>query len=160
MRVVLAPGWRGGEASVAPWVRGLRARGFDAGSMALPLGRAERAAARFLAVAGPHVVLGGTSFGGRAASLAAAEAEVAGLLCLAYPLRDQAAERTRHWARIRCPALIVNGEADPLTDVRELGARLPLLRHGRLELIPGAVHDLRPELDRVLDLACAFLATL
>jgi predicted alpha/beta-hydrolase family hydrolase len=160
VKVLLAPGWRRGPEELAPWVEGLRRRGFDAGGIVLPMGRAERSLGPFLEAAAPDVVVGGTSFGGRVASLAAAEKEVAGLLCLSFPLAGQAEERTRHWPRIGCPALIVNGDRDELADPAELNRRLPLLRRGRLELVAGGGHDLRPHLDRVLDLAGAFLATL
>ena len=160
MRVYLAPSWRGGAETLRPWVDGLRRRGFEAEALPLPLGPAARAVPRFLAVAGPDSVLGGTSFGGRVASLAAAQAAVAGLLCFAYPLGDDPEERTRHWPRVSCRTLVVNGELDELSDPEELRGRLPLLRGGRLELLPGAGHDLATHVDRVLDLAAGFLTTL
>jgi predicted alpha/beta-hydrolase family hydrolase len=159
VKVFLAPSWRGDLETLALWVEGLRRRGFHAEGIPLPMGRAERSLGPFLEVAAPDVVVGGSSFGGRVASLAAAEREVAGLLCLSYPLAEQAKERTRHWPRIGCPTLIVNGDRDEMTDSGELTRRMPLLRHGRLELVAGG-HDLRPHLDPVLDLAAAFLATL
>ena len=145
---------------MAPWVAGLRRRGFQAVALTLPLAAAEKAIPGFLRLARPDVVLGGTSFGARVASLAAAEAEVAGLLCLAYPLADQAEQRTRHWPRVACPTLIVNGDRDELTDAAELRRLVPLLPRGRLELVPGAGHVLLPQLEQVLDLAASFLATL
>jgi predicted alpha/beta-hydrolase family hydrolase len=160
VKVYLAPGWRGDLQALAPWVEGLRSRGFEARGILLPMGRAERSLGPFLEVAAPDVVVGGSSFGGRVASLAAAEREVAGLLCFSFPLAGQAEERTRHWPRIGCPALVVNGDRDELTDAEELNRRLPLLRHGRLELVAGGGHDLKPQLDQVLDLAGVFLASL
>jgi len=160
VKVFLAPGWREDLETLALWVEGLRRRGFDAEGISLPMGRAERSLGPFLEVAAPDAVVGGSSFGGRVASLAAAESEVAGLLCLSYPLADQAEERTRHWPRIGCPTLIVNGDRDELTDAEELNRRLPLLRRGRLELVAGGGHDLKPHLDQVLDLAGMFLASL
>src|SRR5438874_1064776 len=67
---------------------------------------------------GADVVVGGRSYGGRVASLAAAapENEFGGLLLFAYPLhrpgfREQL--RTEHWPRIRCPVLLIQGESDP-----------------------------------------------
>ena len=160
MKVYLAPSWRGGARSLRPWLDGLRRRGFDAEAVLLPPGPAARAVPRCLAVARADSVVGNTSFGGRVASLAAAEAEVAGLLCIAYPLADDPEERTRHWPQVACPALIVNGELDELSDPEALRARMPLLRRGRLALLPGAGHDLTPHVDRVLDLAAGFLTTL
>ena len=160
MRVYLAPGWRGNQQTIAPWVAGLRARGFDAEALLLGTGRAEQRTGAFLEVAEPDVVVGGISFGGRVASLVAAEREVAGLFCISYPLAGEADTRTRHWPSISCPALVVNGDQDELTEVAELRDRLPRLRRGRLEVIAGGTHSLTPELDQVLDLAAAFLATL
>ncbi|MDQ6773602.1 MAG: hypothetical protein M3024_11530 [Candidatus Dormibacteraeota bacterium] len=141
-------------------MEGLRARGFEAVAVRLPPTRAGVAAPRLARLAAPDIVLGGVSFGGRVASLVAAEAAAAGLLCLAYPLRDQAAERTAHWPRIRCPALVVNGDADPLSDAVKLAALVTQLPAGRLEVVAGAGHDLRPHRDQVLDLAAIFLSTL
>jgi predicted alpha/beta-hydrolase family hydrolase len=141
-------------------VEGFRHRGLDARALALPVGAGEKAVPSFLAVATPLAVIGGISFGGRVASLAAAETEVAALLCISYPLAHQPEARTAHWPRINCPALMVNGERDELTETRELERRLPLLRGGRLALIPGGQHSLIPFLDRVLDLAVDFLAAL
>jgi uncharacterized protein len=114
----------------------------------------------FVAVAQPDAAIGGISFGGRVASLVAAEREVAALLCISYPLAGEPEARTRHWPRISCPTLLVSGDQDDLTDAAELRGRLPLLRRGRLELIGGGAHSLAPQLDAVLDLAAAFLATL
>jgi pimeloyl-ACP methyl ester carboxylesterase len=77
-----------------------------------------------------------------------------------FPLAGAGEERTSHWSRIGCPALIVNGDQDELTDPDELRRRLTLLPQGRLELVAGGGHDLTLQLDRVLDLAGHFLATL
>jgi predicted alpha/beta-hydrolase family hydrolase len=160
VKVYLAPGWRGTQETISPWVQGMRRRGFEAVHLVPRFGRAEQSLDAFLAVSDRDAVLGGISFGGRVASMVAAEREVAALLCISYPLAGQAEARTRHWPRIRCPALIVNGEEDELADPRELSRLLPLLRRGCLQLLPGAGHSLRPQLDEVLDLAASFLATL
>jgi predicted alpha/beta-hydrolase family hydrolase len=160
VKVYLAPGWRGDQETIAPWVAGLRRRGFDAEALLLGTGRAEQRMGPFLAVAAADVVIGGISFGGRVASLVAAERQVAGLLCISYPLAAEAEARTRHWPRINCPALVLNGDQDELTDAAELRDRLPMLRRGRLEMIDGGTHSLTPQVDRVLDLAAAFMSTL
>jgi predicted alpha/beta-hydrolase family hydrolase len=159
VKVYLAPGWRGTQETIAPWVQGMRRRGFEASAVIPRFGRAEQSLDAFHAVARGDAVIGGISFGGRVASMVAAEKEVAALLCISYPLAGEVDARTRHWPKIRCPALIVNGEEDELADARELGRRLPLLRQGRLHLLPGAGHSLRLQLDQVLDLAATFLAT-
>jgi predicted alpha/beta-hydrolase family hydrolase len=138
----------------------LRRRGFDAEALLPGTGRAEQRIGAFLAVAAPDVVIGGLSFGGRVASLVAAEREVGALLCISYPLAGEAAARTRHWPKISCPTLVVNGDQDELSDPEELRDRLPLLRRGRLEVIAGGTHSLIPQLDQVLDVSAGFLSTL
>jgi predicted alpha/beta-hydrolase family hydrolase len=159
VRVYLAPGWRGTGAVIAPWVAGLRRRGFDAHPVLPGVGRAEQRREAFLTVASPEAAIGGLSFGGRVASLVAAEREVGALVCISYPLAGEPEARTRHWPRIRCPALLVNGDEDELAEPDELVRWLPLLRRGRLELIAGGGHSLAPHLERVLDLAADFLAS-
>lgn len=152
----MAPGWRGGAETVEPYVAGLRARGLEAEALELPLGAAERVVPRFLERAGPDLIAAGRSFGGRVASLAAAQAHFAGVIAFSYPLRDSAELRSRHWPEIGCPVLIVNGEEDEVADPGELRRRLPLLRDGRLVLLPGAGHDLAPVLAQALDEAARF----
>lgn len=152
---MLGPGAFGSVASLAPYVAGLRRRGIDARAIELPRGRAERAAAAFLSYAGEAV--GGHSFGGRAASLAAAESGFSALVCFSFPLAGRATERTAHFARVGCPALIVNGAADRLSPADELRAAAARLPAGRLVLLEGAGHGLRGRLDDALDAAAAFL---
>ena len=162
MRVVLGPGAMASAGSLARHVDGLRARGVAAEAVDLPRGRAERAALVFEALAGPSVVAGGHSFGGRAASLAAAatEVEFAGLLLFGFPLSGRASERTAHFPRIRCPVLVVNGEADELSPIDVLREKVALLPHGRLVSFPRAGHRLEEVLDEALDLAADFVRRL
>ena len=143
-----------------PWIEGLEKRGFQAEALALPFGPAERAVPRFLAEAGPDVVIGGQSFGGRVATMAAAQAGYRGVVCFCYPLSGRTEARTGHWPAIACPVLIVNGEEDLLADPAQLGAQAPLLRRGTVHLLPGLGHDLSPRREHVLDLVAAFAATL
>src|SRR5947209_15526513 len=103
----LAHGASGSAASMRPYVEGLERRGLQAAAVHLPRGPAERAMPAFLAQAGegPDLFIGGQSFGGRVASLLAAERPYAGLVLFSYPLHrpgfpDQL--RTVHWPRIRC----------------------------------------------------------
>jgi predicted alpha/beta-hydrolase family hydrolase len=162
-RVVLGPGAFGVPADLAPFVRGLRARGLEAAAIPLPRGRAERAAPAFAALAGPDVVAGGHSFGGRAASLAAAEPGVrfAGLLLFGFPLAGQAGRRTAHLGRVRCPVLVLNGTADRLSPPAELRRALAPFPNVRLVLLAGAGHRLAgAPLERALDLAAAFVRDL
>lgn len=166
LRVVLGPGAFGHADSMRRHVEGFRARGIAAGAVDLPRGRAERAAPVFEALMGPGVIIGGHSFGGRAASLAAAGPAAAsrgpaGLIAFGFPLSAHAELRTAHFPRIACPALIVNGDRDELSPIdvlRELAALLP---DGRLVVLPGAGHQLDDrQLAAALDIAADFVRTL
>jgi hypothetical protein len=92
--------------------------------------------------------LGGHSYGGRQASMLAAECPelVRGLLLLSYPLHppkkpDQA--RTGHFADWRTPALFVHGTKDPFGTTAEMEQALRLIpAPTRLTTIDGAGHDL------------------
>jgi predicted alpha/beta-hydrolase family hydrolase len=163
LRVILGPGAMARADSLAAHVAGLRARGVAAQAVELPRGRAERAAPVFAALAGPDVVAGGHSFGGRAASLAAAEpgVEFAGLLLFGFPLSGKAEERTAHFPRIRCPVLVLNGERDELTPFDELREKVSLLPDGRLVGFPGQGHALKGvALTQALDIAARFVSSL
>jgi predicted alpha/beta-hydrolase family hydrolase len=94
------------------------------------------------------VFLGGHSYGGRQATMLAAEEPdlAAGLLLLSYPLhppKRPADLRTAHFARLSTPALFVHGTRDPFGSVEEMRAALELIE-GPHELvaIEGAGHDL------------------
>jgi predicted alpha/beta-hydrolase family hydrolase len=163
IRVVLGPGAMARADSLARHVAGLRARGVAAQAIDLPTGRAERAAPAFAALAGPDVVAGGHSFGGRAATLAAAEprTEFAGLLVFGFPLAGRADERTAHFPRIRCPVLVLNGEADELSPIAVLREKVALLPDGRLVSFPGQGHTLgHAALEQALDIAARFVSSL
>ena len=166
MRVVIAPGASGTSATMKAHVDGLRARGIDASAIDIPKGKAEKAVTPYLAASGegPDVVIGGQSYGGRVASLLAAEEGrvFGGLVLFSYPLhapgRTDWQERAKHWASIRCPVLFLSGESDPL-------ARIGLLRSAvaeglptaELVTYPGQGHWLAPVLDDVLDRVAAFV---
>ena len=89
---------------MAPFVAGLRARGVSATAIDLPRRRAEDALPAFHLVvpSRPDVAVGGHSFGGRVASLAAAEpgAPYAGLVLFSYPLHPPGGPE---WTRARSP---------------------------------------------------------
>jgi predicted alpha/beta-hydrolase family hydrolase len=107
-----------------------------------------RAVAVVRSLAGDVVFLGGHSYGGRQATMLAADepAVADGLLVLSYPLRPprgRAPDRTAHFSRLRTPALFVHGSRDAFgspADVRAALAAIP----ARTELldVPGAGHDL------------------
>jgi len=187
--LVLGHGASGSAASMAPHVAGLRARGIDARAIELPKGRAERAVPRFaeLLAGGPaadesaiavgprftfggelRLAVGGHSFGGRVASLAAADACDAGrpplaLVLLSYPLHppgrpDEWDARTAHWPRLTCPVILLSGTSDPFAQPallrRSVAERLP---SAELVAYPRLGHGLAAVLDDVLDRTAAFV---
>jgi uncharacterized protein len=149
-----------------PYVERLRRRGIDAGAITLPKGKAERAVPVYksAARADAKVVIGGRSFGGRVATLLAAEMPVAGLLLISYPLhapgRTNWEERTAHWSRIECPVLLLSGDADPFAQPSFLRQAVKQLRSAELAMFPGAGHGLTEVLDEAMDRAAEWLARL
>ena len=163
----LGHGASGTAASMAPFVKGLRTRGIVATAIDLPKRKAEEALPAFHKVVpdGPDVFVGGHSYGGRVASLAAAAANAPyrALVCFSYPLHppgqpDRAEARTAHWPSIRCPVLLLSGESDPFARLELLRRLVPTIG-GRAELVtyPRLGHGLRPVLEDVLDRVAAFL---
>lgn len=163
---MLAPGASGNATSLHPHVEGLRSRGIEAAAIDIPKGKAERAvtAYRERSGEGPGLFIGGHSYGGRVASLLAAEPdiELAGLVLLSYPLHRPGGPewepRTRHWEAISCPVLFLSGESDPFARIdllREaITARLP---SARLVTYPRVGHGLTALLDEALDHVAAFM---
>jgi predicted alpha/beta-hydrolase family hydrolase len=92
------------------------------------------------------LVIGGKSMGGRIASLIAAEAGVAGLVCLGYPFHpvgkpDQL--RVQHLEKIKTPTLILQGERDPFGSREEVVA-YKLSRRIRLAWLTDGDHSFKP----------------
>ena len=176
VRVVLGHGASGNATSMAPFVDGLRARGIEAIAVDLPKRKAEDVVPRWLELApppGPDVVVGGHSYGGRVASLAAAAAAggpggpsagYRGLVCFSYPLHrpggPELGPRIAHWPAIACPALLLSGESDPFARIDLLRAAMAELPHGELVTYPRLGHGLKPVLDDVLDRTAAFILAL
>jgi pimeloyl-ACP methyl ester carboxylesterase len=169
LRCYLGHGASGTAASMAPFVAGLRARGIEAVAIDLPRRKAEDALPVFHTVvpSARDVAVGGHSYGGRVASLAAAEpdAPYAGLILFSYPLHPPGApERTdariAHWPAIRCPVLLLSGEADPFAKIGLLRIAIGLLPMAELVTYPRLGHTLKPVLDDALDRAAAFLSGL
>ncbi len=167
MKIFLAPGATGGVQSLQRYLSGLAAHGLHAQAVKLPGGNAERAVSVYLQQSGtgPDVVIGGRSYGGRVASLAAADPknEFAGLLLFAYPLHRPGFPeqlRTAHWPRIGCPVLIVQGESDPFGSRAELRREAGRLRRVEVVTLPGSGHDLKVGLEAGLSAAARWLATL
>jgi predicted alpha/beta-hydrolase family hydrolase len=164
-RILLAPGASGNPKQLSPHAAGLRSRGFEVEVLALPKGSAERALPAYRQAVGDDpsaLVIGGQSFGGRVASLLAAEIAPAAVVCFAYPLHapgrhDAWDERTAHWPRIESPVLLLSGESDPFARIdllRQAAERLP---RGRLVTYPGVGHGVGPVLEAALDEVAAFI---
>lgn len=107
-----------------------------------------RAAAVLRAQVRGRVFVGGHSYGGRQASLLAADepAVADALLLLAYPLHPPgrpADLRTAHFPRLRTPALFAHGTRDPFGATDEVRAALALVSApAGLVMIEGAGHAL------------------
>src|SRR5688572_28461606 len=121
--IYLAHGASGSAASMRPHVEGLAARGLVARAVGLPVGKAERAIASYRGQVEGRLadsVIGGHSFGGRVASLLAAEEAPRALVLLSYPLHRPGRpdeQRTEHWPEIACPVLLLSGESDPFARI-------------------------------------------
>jgi predicted alpha/beta-hydrolase family hydrolase len=165
-RIVLAPGASGTIDRLHPHRDGLVARGLDVELVALPKGAAERAVPVYREAVPDavrrSVAIGGHSFGGRVASLIAAESPPAALVLLSYPLhapgrQDAWRDRTSRWPEIRCPVLLLGGEADPFARVDLLRTAVEQLPDATLRTWPRLGHGLGPVLDEALDAVVAFL---
>jgi uncharacterized protein len=95
-----------------------------------------------------RVFLGGQSYGGRQASMLAAEAPelAAGLLLLSYPLHPPGKPerpRTEHFPALRTPSFFVHGPRDPFATTDELRAALASIPAAvEMVEIAEAGHDL------------------
>ena len=163
--ILLAPGASGDAESLRRHVDGLAARGLEARVVAIPKGSVERALPVYrAALAGTDpgtLVIGGHSYGGRVASFLAAEAPLAGLVLLSYPLHppgrhERWDERTEHWPRIACPVLLLSGESDPFARTDLLRDAVRRLGSAELVTYPRVGHGVGPVLDDALDRIAAF----
>jgi uncharacterized protein len=95
------------------------------------------------------VFLGGQSYGGRQATILAADEPelVAGLLLFSYPLHPPGRAdrlRTEHFPRLRVRSVFVQGTADPFGSIAEITSALALIP-AATQLLPirDAGHDLK-----------------
>jgi predicted alpha/beta-hydrolase family hydrolase len=162
-RLILSHGASGTAASMRPHVEGLVRRGIEATAIDIPKSSSEQAKRRFLEAAGDGLALtalGGHSYGGRIASMVAAEHSVAALVLLSYPLHRPGHPeevRTSHWPRIACPVLLLSGESDPFARVALLREWVDSLPDATLVTYPRVGHGLAPVLDDALDRIASFL---
>lgn len=166
VRCFLGHGASGSAASMAPYVAGLKARGVEATAIDFPRRKAEEAVPAFHLVvpSAPDVAVGGQSYGGRVASLAAAEADApyCALVLFSYPLHppgspERTAARIAHWPAIRCPVLLLSGESDPFARIDLLQSSIANLDRAELVTYPRLGHTLAPVMEDVLDRTAAFL---
>lgn len=166
MTIYLAHGASGSAASMAAHVAGLGERGIAAQAVNLPVGRADKAVGVYRAQVDDlaTAVIGGQSYGGRVASLLAADQRPRGLVLLCYPLhrpgQPDAETRVSHWGCIGCPVLLLSGEADPFARIDLLREAIGQLPDARLVTYPRLGHSLRPVLDDALDRIAQFVAGL
>ncbi|HXA43459.1 MAG TPA: alpha/beta family hydrolase [Candidatus Solibacter sp.] len=150
--IYLGHGASGNAATMKPYVEGLAARGVEAASVPatgkLPT-RAEKAMDVFADLLREHpgVMIGGHSYGGRVASMVAAEsgAGPGGLVLFSYPLHRPGRPeelRTAHWPSITCPVLLLSGESDPFARIDLLRVAVGLLPSAELVTYPHAGHGL------------------
>ena len=165
-RIFLAPGASGTIERLHPHRDALVARGIEVELVTLPRSSAERALPVYRDAVPPavrgSVAIGGQSFGGRVASLLAAESAPAALVLLSYPLHapgrhDAWRDRTAHWPAIACPVLLLSGEADPFARIDLLREATGRLADAILHTWPKVGHGLGPVLDDALDLVTTFL---
>lgn len=150
-----------------PYVDGLAKRGLTATIVSLPKGKAEAAIPAYRAAAAGHAeaVLGGQSFGGRVATLLAAEGSVRALVLTCFPLHlpgrpEMWEERTAHFPLVGCPVLLLSGDRDPRARVDLLRHAADRLPNASLHLYPGVGHGLRLVLPDALDRIAAFVNAL
>ena len=168
--LLLGPGASGGIESLAPLIKRLGALEVAARAVPLPRGTAERAMPVYRAAidgaSGNPLLIGGHSFGGRVASLLAADgADAGGLVLLSYPLhapgRQEAWDaRTEHWPRLRLPVLLLSGESDPFARIDLLRAAVADRLSGtdaELVTYPNLGHGLAPVVDDVAGRVAAFI---
>jgi predicted alpha/beta-hydrolase family hydrolase len=130
-----------------PWVTELAAHGVHATALDLPKSSSDRAIAVFrqALVQQPGAAIGGHSYGGRMASMLAADEPVTALVLLSYPLHRPGHPeelRTAHWPRIECPVLLLSGDRDPFAKVDLLRREAISLRNAELFIYPGLGHGL------------------
>ena len=132
-----------------PYIDSLRKLDIDASALRLPKGAAERATVALRDQVGEELgtaVIGGHSYGGRVASMVAADTPPAGLVLLSYPLHRPGHPedlRDHHWSNITCPVLLLSGDRDQFAHIDLLRASVERLPRAELHIYPGMGHGLQ-----------------
>jgi predicted alpha/beta-hydrolase family hydrolase len=140
--------------------------GISASALRLPRRDAERAMAALREQVGaqlPTAVIGGHSYGGRVASMVAAQTKCAGLVLLSYPLHRPGHPeelRNEHWQRVGCPVLVLSGDRDQFARVDLLRESVRRLPSAELHVYPGLQHGLQREAADVARRIAAFVNAL
>jgi predicted alpha/beta-hydrolase family hydrolase len=163
--IYLAHGASGNAESMKPHVAGLKQRGLTAKAVGLPVRKAEEVTGLYRKQVSeyPNAVIGGHSYGGRVASLLAAEEAPIGLVLLSYPLHRPGHPedlRIQHWPRITCPVLLLSGESDQFARIDLLRQSVRLLPNAQLFTYPRVTHGLKGVLGDALDHVAEFVAGL
>jgi predicted alpha/beta-hydrolase family hydrolase len=145
-----------------PYIDRLRQLGIEASTLRLPRAAAERATRSLRDQVGEELtksVIGGHSYGGRVASMVAAETPPAGLVLLSYPLHRPGHPeelRDEHWSEITCPVLLLSGDRDQFARIDLLRASAERLPRVELHIYPGMRHGLQQVVDDVATRIAAF----
>jgi predicted alpha/beta-hydrolase family hydrolase len=162
-KVWLGHGASGGPETMRVYVDALERLGVEASALRLPKGAAERATRALREQVGDDLaaaVIGGHSYGGRVASLVAAETPPDGLVLLSYPLHRPGHPqelRVEHWSAIRCPVLLLSGDRDQFARIDLLQQSVGLLAHAQLHVYEGFRHGLREVADDVAERIARFV---
>ena len=149
-----------------PYLDELAGHGLQVGALRLPRGSAERAMRPLREQVGEGLavsVIGGHSFGGRVASLVAAETPPAGLVLLSYPLHRPGHPdelRVDHWPLIECPVLVLSGDRDQFARVDLLKRSVKRLPCAEMHIYPGLRHGLTSVAGDVGERIAGFVAAL
>ena len=99
------------------------------------------------------LVIGGRSMGGRMCSMAIAEGlDVAGLVCIGYPLHPPKKPeqlRVAHLPQVTVPSLFISAANDEFATPVELERELLVMPDSRLMIVDGGRHELKGRDDEV-----------
>lgn len=147
-----------------PWVNELAKHGIEGSALNLSKSNNERSIGVFRSALEerPDAAIGGHSYGGRMASMLAAQQPVRALVLLSYPLHRPGHPeevRTAHWPQIECPVLLLSGDRDPFATIDLLRRAVSALPDAELVVYPGLRHGLLPVRAEAAARIAAFLVS-